>query len=62
MSSILLFKVLYNKCDSINNGVFKTVLKERGFCSRVIENCLNGRRTVWDDPFKSGRNDTKNLA
>jgi lysophospholipase L1-like esterase len=43
-------------------GVFETVLKERGFCSRVIENCLNGRRTVWDDPFKSGRNDTKNLA
>jgi lysophospholipase L1-like esterase len=23
---------------------------------RVIEDCLNGRRTVWDDPFKAGRN------
>ncbi len=23
---------------------------------RVIENCLNGRRTAWQDPFKSGRN------
>lgn len=23
---------------------------------RVIENCLNGRRTAWDDPFKPGRN------
>ena len=23
---------------------------------RVIEDCLNGRRTVWDDPFKPGRN------
>ena len=23
---------------------------------RVIEDCLNGRRTVWDDPFKEGRN------
>lgn len=23
---------------------------------RVIENCLNGRRTVWEDPFKPGRN------
>ena len=22
---------------------------------RVIENCLNGRRTVWDDPFLPGR-------
>ena len=22
---------------------------------RVVENCLNGRRTVWDDPFKPGR-------
>jgi lysophospholipase L1-like esterase len=23
---------------------------------RVIEDCLNGRRTAWDDPFKPGRN------
>ena len=23
---------------------------------RIIEDCLNGRRTVWDDPFKPGRN------
>ena len=23
---------------------------------RVTEDCLNGRRTVWDDPFKPGRN------
>ena len=23
---------------------------------RVIEDCLNGRRTVWEDPFKEGRN------
>jgi len=23
---------------------------------RVIEDALNGRRTVWDDPFKAGRN------
>ena len=22
---------------------------------RIVENCLNGRRTVWDDPFKPGR-------
>jgi lysophospholipase L1-like esterase len=29
---------------------------------RVIENCLNGRRTVWDDPFKAGRNGRDGLA
>ncbi len=23
---------------------------------RVLEDCLNGRRTVWEDPFKEGRN------
>ena len=23
---------------------------------RIIEDCLNGRRTVWEDPFKPGRN------
>lgn len=23
---------------------------------RVIQDCLNGRRTAWDDPFKPGRN------
>lgn len=29
---------------------------------RVIEDCLNGRRTVWDDPFKPGRNGLHGLA
>lgn len=29
---------------------------------RVIEDCLNGRRTVWDDPFKPGRNGLQGLA
>lgn len=29
---------------------------------RVIEDCLNGRRTVWDDPFKRGRNGREGLA
>jgi lysophospholipase L1-like esterase len=29
---------------------------------RVIEDCLNGRRTVWDDPFKPGRNGLVGLA
>jgi lysophospholipase L1-like esterase len=29
---------------------------------RVIEDCLNGRRTVWEDPFKPGRNGLVGLA
>ena len=29
---------------------------------RVIEDCLNGRRTVLDDPFKPGRNGLVGLA
>lgn len=28
----------------------------------MIENCLNGRRTVWEDPFKPGRNGRRGLA
>jgi len=29
---------------------------------RVIEDCLNGRRTVWEDPFRAGRNGLTGLA
>lgn len=29
---------------------------------RILEDCLNGRRTVWDDPFKPGRNGIQGLA
>jgi len=29
---------------------------------RVIEDCLNGRRTVWEDPFKPGRNGLQGLG
>jgi lysophospholipase L1-like esterase len=29
---------------------------------RVIEDCLNGRRTVWEDPYKPGRNGLQGLA
>jgi lysophospholipase L1-like esterase len=29
---------------------------------RVIEDCLNGRRTVWEDPFKAGRNGLAGLS
>jgi lysophospholipase L1-like esterase len=28
---------------------------------RVLENCLNGRRTVFDDPYKPGRNGLQGL-
>ena len=37
-------------------GVMERVLVTAGHDVRVIEDCLNGRRTVWDDPFKPGRN------
>jgi lysophospholipase L1-like esterase len=43
-------------------GVFETALKEKGLNIRVIENCLNGRRTVWEDPFKPGRDGSQNLG
>ena len=42
-------------------GVLETALNEGGNKVRVIENCLNGRRTVWDDPFKAGRNGLQGL-
>ncbi len=37
-------------------GVMEMSLCSSGKKVRVIEDCLNGRRTVWDDPFKPGRN------
>jgi len=43
-------------------GVFESALTAKGRSVRVIENCLNGRRTVWDDPFKDGRNGSLGLA
>jgi lysophospholipase L1-like esterase len=36
--------------------VLERDLRRRGSDVRVIEDCLNGRRTVWEDPFKPGRN------
>jgi len=36
-------------------GILEGELVRRGRSVRVIEDCLNGRRTVWDDPFKPGR-------
>jgi lysophospholipase L1-like esterase len=37
-------------------GVMERTLAASGHEVRVIEDCLNGRRTVWEDPFKPGRN------
>lgn len=37
-------------------GVAEAELLKAGQTVRVVEDCLNGRRTVWDDPFKAGRN------
>jgi lysophospholipase L1-like esterase len=36
-------------------GVMELALAAAGRHVRVIEDCLNGRRTVWEDPFKPGR-------
>ena len=43
-------------------GVMENALDTAGEKVRVIEDCLNGRRTVWDDPFKPGRNGLDGLA
>ena len=37
-------------------GVMELELQRRGYLVRVIEDCLNGRRTKWEDPIKPGRN------
>ncbi|MCX7628302.1 MAG: SGNH/GDSL hydrolase family protein [Methylophilaceae bacterium] len=37
-------------------GVMEITLNAAGRNVRVIEDCLNGRRTVWEDPFRPGRN------
>jgi lysophospholipase L1-like esterase len=42
-------------------GVMEADLIDAGHCVRVTEDCLNGRRTAWDDPFKPGRNGLEGL-
>lgn len=42
-------------------GVMEHALVAAGLRVRVIEDCLNGRRTAWDDPFKPGRNGLEGL-
>ena len=43
-------------------GVMEQALDAAGRDVRVIEDCLNGRRTVWDDPYKLGRNGLAGIA
>jgi lysophospholipase L1-like esterase len=43
-------------------GVLENKLNASSRRVRVIEDCLNGRRTVWEDPFKPGRNGLYGLA
>src|SRR3569832_1699576 len=43
-------------------GAMEIELTASGKEVRVIEDCLNGRRTVWEDPFKPGRNGLVGLA
>lgn len=43
-------------------GVLESHLRGSGASVRIIEDCLNGRRTVWEDPFKPGRNGLLGLA
>ena len=50
------------KFDARWPGVMEQALTAAGRRVRVIEDCLNGRRTVWEDPFKPGRNGLLGLA
>ncbi len=43
-------------------GVLEIELLKSGRSVRVIEDCLNGRRTMYEDPMKPGRNGLIGLA
>ena len=43
-------------------GVLEGALKSKIGNVRVVEDCLNGRRTAWEDPFKPGRNGLVGIA
>ncbi len=43
-------------------GVLESELRKQGRSVRILEDCLNGRRTVFDDPFLPGRNGLAGLA
>jgi len=43
-------------------GILELNLKNKGKNVRVIEDCLNGRRTAYEDPIKAGRNGLVGLS
>ena len=43
-------------------GVLEAELLKQGRHVRILEDCLNGRRTVFEDPFLPGRNGLVGLA
>ena len=43
-------------------GILEISLNKQGKRVRVIEDCLNGRRTMYEDPIKPGRNGLIGLA
>ena len=43
-------------------GVLESELLKQGRQVRILEDCLNGRRTVFEDPFLPGRNGLLGLA
>jgi lysophospholipase L1-like esterase len=43
-------------------GVVEQSLRASGVSVRLLEDCINGRRTAWDDPFKPGRNGLAGIA
>ncbi len=43
-------------------GALENYLLANGRKVRIIEDCLNGRRTLWEDPFKPGRKGLDHLA
>ena len=43
-------------------GVLENHLRDSGKNVKIIEDSLNGRRTVWEDPFRPGRNGRQGLA
>ena len=43
-------------------GVMENALNISGETVRVLEDCVNGRRTVFEDPYKPGRNGLAGIA
>ncbi|AOE91825.1 SGNH/GDSL hydrolase family protein [Ralstonia pseudosolanacearum] len=43
-------------------GVMEHALQAQGHAVRIVEDCLNGRTTVLDDPARPGRNGLQGLA